>query len=194
MTIIKYGDKVHLLNGYDGWKGGWKGGYLDTNGTSIDGDTYKVSTNESPARDASGTGTWIIICESKHVGADVVSGDVIHLKNMYGAGDGSGPGSYLDSINFFPNGKYKVETSLSAHRDGGSGSWQLQAQSSNPVDGKVRYEDVVQLINQYGADGGYLDTYGKSSAGSGALYAVATSYYSDRSPGQLTASWKIQQA
>jgi hypothetical protein len=186
MTVIKNGDKVHLLNGYNAWQGG----YLDTNGNSTDGDTYNVSTNTSPTRDASGTGTWILICESKHVGADVVSGDFIHLKNMYG----SGPGSYLDSINFFPNGKYKVETSLSTHRDGGSGTWQLQAQSSNPADGKVRYEDVVQLINQYGANGGYLDTYGNSSAGSGALYAVTTSYYSDRSPGQLTASWKIQQA
>jgi hypothetical protein len=191
MTIIKYGDKVHILNGYNGWNGG----YLDTNGNSSDGDTYNVSTNKSPTRDASGTGTWILVCESKPVGAAAVSGDVIHLKNMYGAGDGSGRGSYLDSINHFPNGKYKVETSLSTHRDGGSGSWQLQAQSSNPVDGKVRYQDVVQLINLYGANGGYLDTYGNSAEppATGALYGVTTSYYSDRA-GQLTASWKIEHA
>jgi hypothetical protein len=195
MTIIKYGDKVHILNGYHGdGHNDWTGGYLDTNGNSTDGDAYNVSTNKSKNRDASGTGTWILVSESKPAGDPVVSGDVMHLKNMYGAGNGAGPGCYLDSINFFPNGKYKVEASLSAHRDGGSGTWQLQAQSSNPADGKVRYHDVVQLINQYGANGGFLDTYGWSSAGSGALLATCTSYYSDRAPGQLTASWKIEPA
>jgi hypothetical protein len=181
----------HILNGYNSWKGG----YLDSNGSSTDGDTYNVSTNASKARDLSGTGTWILVCETKRPGADVVSGDVVHLKNMYGAGgDGSGPGSYLDTINHFINGKYKVETSVSPKRDGGSGSWQLQAQASSPPDGKVRYGDVVQLINQCGANGGFLDTYGSSNAGTGALYAVTTAYYSDRVPGQLTASWKILSA
>jgi hypothetical protein len=185
MAIIKYGDRVHILNGYQNWNGG----YLDSNGHSTDGDAYNVSTNGSPHRDGSLTGTWILVCESKPVGADVVSGDVIHVKNLYAAG------TYLDSINNFPTlpGKYKVETAVSAHRDGGSGSWQLQARASNPADGKVRFEDVVQFVNLYGANGGFLDTYGNSTAGSGAKYGVITSYYEDRA-GQQTANWKIEPA
>jgi hypothetical protein len=185
MTTIKYGDKVHILNGYSNWNGG----YLDSNGHSTDGDTYNVSTNASPHRDASGTGTWVLVSESKAVGAAVVSGDVVHIKNMYDAG------TYLDTINNFPTlpGKYKVETSVKPHRDGGSGTWQVLARSSSPADGNVRFGDVVQFVNQYGANGGFLDSYGNSAAGAGAKYNVITSYYEDRA-GEQTASWKIQPA
>jgi len=128
MTVIKYGDKIHILNGYNVWEGG----YLDTNGHSTDGDTYNVSTNESATRDASLTGTWVLVCDSKHVGAEVISGDVIHVKNLYAAG------TYLDSINHFPTkpGKYKVETATTSHRDGGSGTWHCR--QSPPVSPTAR--------------------------------------------------------
>ncbi|MFI6726482.1 hypothetical protein NRF20_17945 [Streptomyces sp. R-74717] len=86
---LKYGDKIHLQNGYNGWKGG----YLDTNGHSTDsGGKYAVSTAESPTR-GEGTGTWeILSLTGKAVGSPVISGDVIQLRNLYG-----GDGGYLDT-------------------------------------------------------------------------------------------------
>jgi hypothetical protein len=69
MAVIKYGDMVHIMNGYNAWKDG----YLDANGHSTAGDTYHVSTTKSQTRDAFLTGTWVLVPGSKAVGNVVIT-------------------------------------------------------------------------------------------------------------------------
>jgi hypothetical protein len=111
---LKYGDQVHLQNGYSSWAGG----YLDTNGHSSDGGAkYGVSTADSPTR-GEGTGTWqILSAAGKAVGANVVSGDLVYLRNLYG-----GNGGYLDTNGHATDsqkdngGKFNVLTSKDKDR------------------------------------------------------------------------------
>ncbi|WP_202121474.1 hypothetical protein [Streptomyces sp. BA2] len=63
---LKYGDQIHLQNGYNGWQGG----YLDTNGHASDGQRtsgakYDVSTSQSKDR-AAGTGRWRIFAVARY--------------------------------------------------------------------------------------------------------------------------------
>jgi hypothetical protein len=185
--ILKYGDKIHLLNGYNNWKGG----YLDTNG-HVAGNKYGVSTASTPTR-AAGTGTWeIISVAGKPVGAEVVSGDTVYLRNLYG-----GDGGYLDTYGHSaaPN-KYEVTTSPMKDRDAGTGRWRVFAEGSTPTDSKVREGDVLHFLNGYDDwNGGFLDTMGHGPAA--ALYEVSTSDYSDRGLGQGasgTGRWKAFKA
>ncbi|MEU6997576.1 hypothetical protein [Nonomuraea sp. NPDC046570] len=181
--VVKYGDLVHLQNGYNSWQGG----YLDTNGAANDGNKYGVSTAASPTR-AKGTGTWEILSASgKAAGADVVTGDVVYLRNLYG-----GDGGYLDTCGHAPApNKYEVSTSHGKDRATGTGRWRVFAETSSPDDSKVRIGDVVHLLNGYDSwNGGFLDTcHGGPPAG---LYGVSTSLYSDRAPG--TGEWKFSKA
>lgn len=71
-----------------------------------------MSTADSPTR-GQGTGTWeILSAEGKAVGANVVSGDLVYLRNLYG-----GDGGYLDTNGYATTdqknggGKYNVLTS-----------------------------------------------------------------------------------
>lgn len=57
---LRYGDRIHLQNGYNSWQGG----YLDTNGGAGDsGAKYGVSTADTPTR-GTGTGTWEVLSVS----------------------------------------------------------------------------------------------------------------------------------
>ncbi|MFF3350934.1 hypothetical protein [Streptomyces sp. NPDC002779] len=77
---LKYGDRIHLQNGYNDWSGG----YLDTNGrTPSTGSVYAVSTADTPTR-GNGTGSWeVLSAENKAAGTAVTSGDLITLRNCY---------------------------------------------------------------------------------------------------------------
>ncbi|GAA3016860.1 hypothetical protein [Streptosporangium longisporum] len=181
--VLTYGDKIHPQNGYNSWNGG----YLDTNGHAT-GNKYGVSTASTPAR-APGTGTWeILSATGKPAGADVISGDTVHLHNLYG-----GDGGYLDTNGHAtaPN-KYEVTTSSVKDRATGTGRWRVFAESSTPNDSKVREGDVLRFLNGYDDwKGGFLDTAHAGPAGG--LYEVSTSDYSDRSSGQGvpgTGTWK----
>jgi hypothetical protein len=78
------------------WLHNWQGGYLDTNGHAQP-NKYGVSTADSPTR-ATGTGTWeITSAAGKAVGAEVLSGDAIYLRNLYGD-----DGGYLDTNGHAP--------------------------------------------------------------------------------------------
>ncbi|MBB5960616.1 hypothetical protein FHS29_007244 [Saccharothrix tamanrassetensis] len=186
---LVYGAKIHLQNGY----AGWSGGYLDTNGHSTDsGAKYAVSTADTATRGA-GTGTWEILSASgKANGSPVVSGDVVHLRNLYG-----GDGGYLDT-NGHANasqksagGKYNVSTSTAKDRAAGTGRWRLYAQTSgSPADQTVRAGGVIHLWNLYGDNGGFLETNGHATDG-GKLDVCTNAYY-NRS--QDVADWKIHNA
>ncbi|MDC0773358.1 hypothetical protein [Streptomyces sp. HD] len=186
---LKYGDQIHLQNGYNGWQGG----YLDTNGHSAEtGGKYAVSTNDSPTR-AKGTGTWEILSASgKAAGQPVVSGDLVYLRNLYG-----GDGGYLDTNNHATadqktaGAKFDVSTSQTRDRATGTGRWRIFAQTSTPADQNVRLGDTVHLWNTYGDNGGFLETNNHSSA-SGAKYDICTNAYFNRSSN--VADWKIHKA
>ncbi len=183
--VLKYGDKVHLQNGYDDWKGG----YLDTNGhASCGGNKYEVSTADSPTR-GSGTGTWeILSATGKSAGAEVLSGDVIYLRNLYGES------TYLDTCGHASCGgnKYQVSTSPGKDRATGTGRWRVFAESSSPDDSKVRVGDLIHLLNGYNDwNGGFLDTCGGGPTGG--KYDVSTSSYLDRA-NRGTATWKTSKA
>jgi hypothetical protein len=187
---LKYGDKIHLQNGYDSWKGG----YLDTNGVAnCGGNKYNVSTADSPTR-ATGTGTWeITSVTGKSAGAEVLSGDVIYLQNQY-----QNDGGYLDTCGPADCGgnKYLLSTSPAKDRAAGTGRWRVFAESSSPTDGTVRYGDLVHLLNGYEDwNGGFLDTCGAGP--SGGKYGVSTSSYLDRGAGANapgTGTWKFSKA
>jgi hypothetical protein len=182
--VLKYGDKAHLQNGYNSWQGG----YLDTNGhADCGGNKYNVSTADSPTR-APGTGTWeITSVTGKAVGAEVLSGDVIYLRNLYSEG------TYLDTCGHADCGgnKYLVSTSPAKDRAVGTGRWRVFAESSSPTDSQVREGDLVHLLNGYDDwNGGFLDTCGAGPAGG--KYGVSTSAYIDR--GEGTGTWKFSKA
>jgi hypothetical protein len=182
--VLKYGDKVHLQNGY----ANWNGGYLDACGHARVPSKYGVFTSDSKYRDG-GSGTWeIVSVTGKAVGAEVLIGDAIHLRNLY-----AGNGGYLDVCGHANCGgnKYLVFTSDSTNRDGGSGSWRIYAGASSPADSKVREGDPVHLLNGYANwQGGYLDACGHAPAPS--KYGVSTSNSTNRDSGSGT--WKFSKA
>ncbi|MFL5997851.1 MAG: hypothetical protein ACJ736_26695 [Streptomyces sp.] len=133
---LKYGDQIYLQNGYNGWQGG----YLDTiNNHTTAGLKHYVATADSPTWDK-GTGTWEIVSASgKAAGQPVLSGDLVHLRNLY-----AGDGGYLDTVNHATTaqkgggGKYGVATAQSKDRTPGSGRWRILAQTSPSFDQNVR--------------------------------------------------------
>ncbi|QIS21393.1 hypothetical protein [Nocardia terpenica] len=186
--VLKYGDKVHLQNGWDNWNGG----YLDTNGgyPNTAGSKYGVSTAPTATR-AAGTGTWVITSASgKPTGAEIVSGDVVYLQNLYG-----GDGGYLDTngSDLTTGATYGVSTSSAKDRATGTGRWRVFAETSSPTDSKVREGDLVHLLNGWDDwKGGWLDTNGSDTYGAGSKYGVSTSPYLDRGKG--TGTWKFSKA
>ncbi|WSQ12700.1 hypothetical protein OG604_35695 [Streptomyces sp. NBC_01231] len=189
---LKYGDKIHLQNGYDDFKGG----YLDTiNNHASAGLKYYVATADSPARDTSGTGTWEVISASgKPAGDPVVSGDLVHLRNLY-----SGHGGYLDVANHATadqkkgGAKYDVATAEAKDRALGSGQWRIFARTSTPGDQNVRVGDVVHLWNTYDGNGGFLETNQVAGATKkGDKLDVCTNAYFNRADN--VADWKIHKA
>jgi hypothetical protein len=184
--VLKYGDKVHLQNGY----ANWQGGYLDTYGNEPAPKRYGVFTTNSQDRAGQGTGTWeITSATGKAVGAEVLINDVIHLRNLY-----AGNGGYLDTYGNEPAPKrYGVFTTNSQDRAGqGTGSWRVCAAGSSPPDSKVREGTLVHLLNGYANwQGGYLDTYGNEPAPK--RYGVFTTNSQDRA-GQGTGTWKFSKA
>ncbi|AZM53823.1 hypothetical protein DMA15_15575 [Streptomyces sp. WAC 01529] len=186
---LKYGDQIHLQNGYNGWQGG----YLDTNGHSTaSGGKYQVSTTGTPSR-AKGTGTWEVLSASgKAAGQPVVSGDVVYLRNLYG-----GDGGYLDTNGHASDpqkaagARYDVSTSEARDRATGTGRWRIFAQTSSPADQKVRVGDIVHLWNLYGDNGGFLETNHTTTA-SGGKYDLCTNAYFNRSSD--VGLWKIHKA
>jgi len=185
--VLKYGDKVHLQNGYTSWQGG----YLDTCGLAdCGGNRYNVSTSGSIDRAGQSTGTWeITSVTGKAVGSEVLTGDVIYLRNLYSEG------TYLDTCGHADCGgnKYKVSTSPAKDRAAGTGRWRLFAESSSLADSKVREGDLIHLLNGYDDwNGGFLDTCGNADCG-GNKYNVSTSGYIDRA-GQGTGTWKLSKA
>lgn len=187
--VLKYGDKVHIQNGYSNWSGG----YLDTNGGSQQsGALYGVSTADTPTR-GKGTGTWeVVSATGKKAGEQVLSGDVLHLRNLW-----ANDGGYLDTNGHAassqgPAAKYDVSTSKDRDRAGEhTGSWRIFAQTSAPADQAVRFGDIVILWNLYSATGSFLETNGGTSA-VGGKYDVCTSAYWNRSSN--VGDWRISRA
>ncbi|MFI6055314.1 hypothetical protein ACIBCO_35150 [Streptomyces violascens] len=185
---LKYGVQIHLQNGYNGWQGG----YLDTiNNSPTAGLKHNVRTADSPDR-GKGTGTWEVISASgKAAGQPVLSGDLVHLRNLY-----AGDGGYLDTANHASaaqksgGGKYDVSTAESKDRTPGSGRWRIFAQTSTPGDQNVRAGDVVLLWNTYDDNGGFLET--NQNATDGDKLDVCTNAYYNR--GSNVADWKIHKA
>ncbi|WP_196485488.1 fucose-binding lectin II [Burkholderia cepacia] len=189
-NTLKYGDRVHLLNGYNNWNGG----YLDTYDYSKQaGAKHGVITADTPTRDG-GSGTWVIeSVTGKAKGTAVLSGDAIRLFNAYGNN-----GGYLDT-----NGHagapelYNVstadKTSRGAHK---TLDWVVE---SGTAGSPVKIGDQVALRNEYNnSQGGFLDTCyvfeGQTTKafrrGTNTKYAVYTHSTSNRA-GQGTGHWKF---
>jgi hypothetical protein len=181
---LKYGDQIHLQNGYNGWQGG----YLDSVNNRPAPSKYGVGTAETATR-ATGTGTWQILSASgKADGSVVVSGDLMYLRNLYG-----GDGGYLDTCGHATaaqkggGGKYAVSTSQTKDRATGTGRWRIFAQTSATTDQNIRPGDVVHLWNIYDDNGGFLET--NQNSPDGDKYDVCTNAYFNRSSN--VADWKI---
>jgi hypothetical protein len=189
---LKYGDRVHLQNGFSGWQGG----YLDTNAPSSDsGAVYQVSTTDTPTRGVDGrgmgSGTWeILSATGKNTGDLVLSGDVIYLRNLFGSGTWLDTNGHADATQKTAGGKLNVLTSSAQDRAPGSGRWRVTAKTSSPQDQSVRYNDVVHLWNLWGDNGGFLETNGGTTS-IGGKYDVCTNAYWNRS-GDV-ADWRFVQ-
>lgn len=185
---LRYGDRIHLQNGYNGWQGG----FLDSiNHASSPGAKYGVETSDSPTR-APGTGTWEITSASgKGAGQFVVSGDLVYLRNLYG-----GDGGYLDTNGHasaaqkLAGAKYDVTTSQVKDRAPGTGRWHVFAQTSSPADQNVRFGDTLHLWNTYDNNGGFLETNQHSTDGD--KYDVCTNAYFNRAAN--VTEWRAQLA
>jgi hypothetical protein len=182
---LKYGDRVHLQNGFSSWQGG----YLDTNAPSSDsGAVYLVSTTDTPTR-APGSGTWeILSATGKNTGDLVLSGDVVCLRNLYGNGSWLDTNGGADATQQTAGGKFNVLTSSAQDRATGTGRWRVTAKTSSPQDQSVRYNDVVQLWNLWADNGGFLGTNGGTPA-VGGKYDVCTNAYWNRSAD--VADWRV---
>ncbi|WP_433933493.1 hypothetical protein AB3662_04020 [Sorangium cellulosum] len=187
--VLKYGDRVHIQNGHQSWQGG----YLDTCGASTTGIKYGVSTADTPTR-AAGTGTWeILSATGKASGQEVLSGDVLYLKNLY-----QDDGGYLDSSGASSPDPciYQVGTAAKPDRDSnGTSRWRVFARTSSPIDKKVRENDVVHFFNETtynNVPGGFLDTYGAATGNATGInkHGVVTGAYVDRA-GTGTGSWRM---
>jgi hypothetical protein len=182
---LKYGDRVHLQNGYSNWQGG----YLDTNSPSSDsGAVYGVSTADTPTRDPR-TGTWeILSATGKNTGDLVLSGDVVYLRNLYGSGSWLDTNGGADAAQKTAGGKFNVLTSSAKDRATGTGGCRVTARTSSPQDQSIRYNDVVQLWNLWADNGGFLETNGGTTA-VGGKYDVCTNAYWNRA-GDV-ADWRV---
>jgi hypothetical protein len=128
-SILLYGDKIHLMNMYQG------AGYLDSSVYVRDMPMFKdypakigVFTNQSNNRD-NGSGTWIVrSASSKADGTPVDENDNILLENGFPGG------GFLDTVGYVTqNPSFKeyqgssllVFVSESNNRDNGSGTWKI---------------------------------------------------------------------
>jgi hypothetical protein len=118
--VLKYGDKVHLQNGY----ANWQGGYLDTYGNEPAPKRYGVFTTNSQDRAGQGTGSWrVCAAGSSPPDSKVREGTLVHLLNGYA----NWQGGYLDTYGNEPAPKrYGVFTTNSQDRAGqGTGTWKF---------------------------------------------------------------------
>ncbi|PFH11149.1 hypothetical protein BCF11_3591 [Collimonas sp. PA-H2] len=189
--VLRYGDKVHLLNGY----ANWDGGYLDSYGhADLPGAKYGVLTSVSPNR-GEGTGTWRIdSAEGKAAGSEVLSCDSIYLFNLY-LGDGGYLGTYGHAAT--PE-QYGVVTANKADRPDDVLTWRVFADSTDSYDGKIRVGDVVHFLNDYNrTHGGFLDTCNNAGKPD-TKYGVFTSRLLNRGlssgPTAATGAWKFSKA
>lgn len=190
---LKYGDRVHLLNGYNDWNGG----YLDTYDYSKEsGAKHGVITSGSPTRDGT-SGTWVIeSVTGKANGSEVLSGDTIRLLNAYGNN-----GGYLDTNGHAAAPElYNVSTADTANRGAQKTlDWVvLFGTAGSPI----KIEDPINLRNEYNtSQGGFLDTCnvfnGQTTKafkqGDNTKYAVYTHSTPNRA-GVGTGSWKFMRS
>lgn len=179
--VLKYGEKVHLLNGYAAWKGGYLDVYDRLKGTA---GKHGVYTAESHMRhDLSGT--WMIqSATGKADGTGVLSGDVIRLFSMFETG-----GGYLDTNGHADAPElYNVSTAewevrkfeTTGHK---TLDWVVLA---GPTGTAIRAGDPINLHNEYNnSQGGFLDVCGafQGQGGKTKGYNVYTTKSPDRDSG-----------
>lgn len=186
---LRYGDYVHIQNGFNGWNGG----YLDTCGGSSCGySKYSVTTAPTPQR-APGTGTWkIISANGKPEGSYVMACDDIHLQNQYGEVSYLGVCGVASNCGCILN-KYCVSTSLIIYSHG-STTWKIIPESTSLNNCEIMEEQVVRLLNGYSDfQGGFLDTCEVASlcGCSQNLLCVSTTQGWNKN-NVLTTSWRLK--
>lgn len=189
---IRYGDVIHLQNGWNNYGGG----YLDTRGYQKDyaktGNFLCVSTATSQKRDG-GSGSWkIMSATGKSDGSPVLVNDEVYLLNQW-----NNNGGYLDTRgyqkDFEKTGNHLcVSTATSQKRDGKSGTWKILSATGSPANTPVMENAELHFQNgwnNYG--GGYLDTRGYqkdyAKTGNHLCVSTATSQKRDGKSG----TWKI---
>lgn len=186
---LKYGDRYYIKNIFGG------GTYLETCGAGkcASGTKYSVTTNAEPDRFGHNTGTWIIVSASgKGEGKDVLIGDFVYLKNVYGGG------SYLETCGAgkcASSTRYNVTTNTraNANRDGhNTGKWEIVSGKGAGRGSQVRTDDFVHLKNTFGG-GTYLDTCGNGACSCNTRYNVTTNTQANRG-GEKTGLWTFQVA
>jgi hypothetical protein len=180
--VLKYGEKVHLLNGYAAWKGGYLDVYDRLRGA--DGKKHGVFTAESHMRHDS-SGTWLIeSATGKADGTAVLSDDAIRLLSMFETN-----GGYLDTNGHAAAPElYNVSTAdWEARRSEKTGhntlDWTVLGGTAGTA---IRAGDPINLRNEYNnSQGGFLDVCGtfQGQGGKTQGYNVYTTKSPDRDSG-----------
>lgn len=182
---LVYGSAYHIKNNYSGIPDT----YLDTRNSGCGGNWLCVSTASSDSRDQH-SGSWILLsAQGKANGSAVKEGDLVYLANKYPYGSWgeliTGPfGGFLDTRNPGCEGNSLcVSTSASPRRDGGSGTWKIEAAGDTVYSGQN-----LHLRNQY--NGTYLDTRESGCANNKLCVSTSTSRSRDGGSG----TWRFEVA
>jgi hypothetical protein len=195
--VLKYGDKVRLLNGY----ADWNGGYLVVHDRSKEvGAKHGVVTADTPEL-AGPIDTWLIrSATGKADGSRVRSGDVIRLFNLYGDNpaynDTNGAG-YLDTN----GGAATPELYNVSSADMTSRGFDKTGHKTldwvvlfGAVGTQINIGDPINLRNEFNnSQGGYLDTCWRFDGRKFKGYSVYTNSSPNRA-GVGTGSWKFLRA
>ena len=116
--------------------------------------------------------------------ANLVYGSNYHIQN----GFGEWTGGFLDTRGRGCEDNFLcVSTAAGFDRASGSGTWQLLSATGKETGATVMPNDLVYLLNQYGGNGGFLDTRGRGCEDN--LLCVSTAESSNRDGGSGT--WRI---
>ena len=173
---VKYGDKVHIRNGYNNWRGG----YLDSYDAHYTNGKYYVYTSKIDDRIGQHTGTWMIeSLTGKAIGSNVISSDIISLKNMY-----KNDGGYLSVMQPDPGPEWFGVATIDKGpvKLPNTARWHIFAEHPDlSVDtGSVHYGDVIRILSGYNdSTAGFLDVCGLAGV-QGEVYGVFTALSSNR--------------
>ncbi|MCA6221231.1 fucose-binding lectin II [Photorhabdus antumapuensis] len=183
--IIKYGDTIRILNGYNNWQGG----YLSTYGNNdIPGAKHSVLTVAPSFSDLGGI--WRIKSGTgKAIGSEIINDDIILLHNLSFC-DGGYLGYYDGPNQPVPSGEiYPIITSDINTYSPKTLEWIIYCETPYSTKENIIEGAIISLYNRWG-NKGFLNSYGNANKPN-TLYGVSLSGNSTRKTIKVD-QWKME--